>query len=104
VLDIHLFGDLRKYSDAKKMTDDSVVMFDFLENEKIDDMILRMGITLEEIGEVFVNHTVVTLDTIIESDESRIAIFSSGMRLLCGGQHLKGHGWIQKDAPEVDYY
>lgn len=102
--DIHLFGDLRKYSDAKKMTDDSVVLVEFVENEQIDELILRMGITLDEIGEVFVNHTVVTLETVIESDESRIAVFSSGMRLLCGGQHLKGHGMIQKDAPQVDYY
>ena len=104
MLDVHLFGDLRKYSDAKRMTDDSVVFIEFVENEKIDELIVRMGITLEEIGEVFVNHTVVTLDTPVQKDESRIAIFSSGMRLLCGGQHLKGHGWIQKDAPEVDYY
>lgn len=104
MLDIHLFGDLRKYSDAKKMTDDSVVLVKFVENEQIDELILRMGITLEEIGEVFVNHTVVTLETVIESDESRVAVFSSGMRLLCGGQHLKGHGMIQKDAPQVDYY
>ena len=104
MLDVHLFGDLRKYSDAKKMTDDSIVLVEFIENEKIDNLILRMGITLEEIGEVFVNHTVVKLDTIIESDESRIAIFSSGMRLLCGGQHLKGHGFITKKAPEVEYY
>ena len=104
MLNIHLFGELRNFSENNKPTDDSVIHREFISNETVTDLLIRIGIT-SDIGEVFVNHKVVTLDTIIERDESRVAIFPGGMVLLCGGQHLKGHGYISKDGPEeVDYY
>ena len=92
MLNIHLFGELRKFSSNKKSTDDSVIHLEYITDESVTDLLIRIGI-FTDIGEVFVNHKVVTLDSIIERDESRVAIFPGGMVLLCGGQHLKGHGY-----------
>ncbi len=103
MINVHLFGELRKYSKYKKMTDDSKIIMEHIENETIDDLIKRIGIS-EDFGDVFINHKVVTTDAIIP-DEARIAIFGRGMFLLCGGQHLKGNGYItRKPASEFNYW
>ena len=53
----------------------------------------------------FVNGTVVTKpDETIIPDNSRVALFGAGMRLLCGGQHLKGHGYVEEPAPDINYF
>ncbi|MCY3414638.1 MAG: hypothetical protein INQ03_23515 [Candidatus Heimdallarchaeota archaeon] len=104
MLDVHFFGTLRKYSEFKGVTDDSVVYVDYKEGETIAELLKRMGV-VEEVGEVFINHLVKDLDDIIESDGSRIAVFEDRMRLLCGGQHLKGHGYItKKDHKKQNYW
>ena len=54
--------------------------------------ILRL---LNECGEIFCNGKVATTTTLIPNG-ARIGLFSIGMHLLCGGQHLKGHGFITK--------
>jgi hypothetical protein len=53
-------------------------------------------------GDCFVNGTLAKDDQILK-DNDRLGLFPFNMVLLCGGQHLKGHGYT-KDDVDVDYY
>jgi len=102
---VRVFGKFRKLAADSSVTADSVVTVDYIEGEIVGNLLNRMGIEHDDIGELFVNHTVAGLDTVIEDSKSRVSIFPIGMVLLCGGQHLKGHGYItKKKGHKVDYY
>ena len=96
MLDIHVFGKFRKLSQNSKVTDDSTLDIEFIEGETVGQLLNRLSIPFDEIGDIFVNHNVRDLEYVIPYDKSRVAIFPLGMHLLCGGQHLKGHGYITK--------
>jgi hypothetical protein len=55
-----------------------------------------------DLGDCFIDGTLVKPTDKI-SDGSRIGLFPFNMVLLCGGQHLKGHGYTKRDV-DVDYY
>lgn len=103
MLDIHLYGKFRQLAEKKGATDNSTLSVEYEPEESFVDLLKRIGIDPNEIGEIFVNHKVVELDHEIE-DDSRIAIFPMGMHLLCGGQHLKGHGYITKKVKKTNYF
>ncbi|MDH5403132.1 MAG: hypothetical protein OEZ01_06860 [Candidatus Heimdallarchaeota archaeon] len=94
MIDIHLFGKLRKYAKNQNPTEDSRIDIEFIEGETMGQLLERLNISSEEVGDVFVNHVVRNLEFAIPHAGSRIAIFDKTMYLLCGGQHLKGHGFI----------
>lgn len=104
LLDIHLFGKFREFAKNSKPTDDSTIQLEYIPNETLAGLLHRIGINDNEIGDVFLNFKVVEIDVIIPFDESRISIFPEGMYLLCGGQHLKGHGFIQKKTKRTKKY
>ena len=104
MLDIRLFGEFRKFAENSKPTDNSILNLQFRENESLEDLLIRIGIDPQSIGEILVNFNPVELDNIIPRDESRISIFPLGMHLLCGASHLKGHNFILKKGVSVDYY
>ncbi len=99
MLKIHLYGKLRRLAENSKPTDVSVIHITWQPKENIKELVKRIGLTLEELGEVFVNHTPVEQDAIIPKD-GRIGLFPKGMHLLCGGQHMKGHGYLTKKPPK----
>ncbi len=103
MLDIHLYGKFRKLAKDSSATADSKIEVEFIPGETMGQLIRRIGIDPERIGDIFINHKVVDIDTIIPHDNSRIAIFPEGMVLLCGGQHLKGHGYITKKPPKINF-
>lgn len=101
---VHFFGKFRKLALKQSATDDSMINLAYVENEVMCDLLQRLGIATDDVGEMFVNHNVAELDTVIDRDDSRIAIFPIGMHLLCGGQHLKGHGFITKHPTNKTNY
>lgn len=104
MLHIHLFGKLRKLTPNKNATDDSVLDIRWHENTNIFTILKELNISFDEIGEIFVNHSCISDFESSIADESRVAIFAAGMHLLCGGQHLKGHGFIQKVHTPMSYW
>jgi hypothetical protein len=107
MINIHIYGFLRKkFNPEASLTDEMKIQVNFSEGIRLLDVLQQIEVTTEECGECFVNGTCVQTDSNPEIvDESRIAIFSEGMYLLCGGQHLKGHGFITKAAPKkYDYF
>ena len=104
MLDIRLFGEYRRFAENSKPTDNSILNLQFLDHESLEDLLIRIGIDPETIGEILVNFNPVELEDIIPHDKSRISIFPLGMHLLCGASHLKGHNFITKKGVSVDYY
>ncbi len=102
MIDIHLYGCLRKLVEGSTASEDTVFYLDAIENETFSEMISRLNLTMKDLGDCFLNGTLVKPDDIVE-DGDRIGLFPFNMVLLCGGQHLKGHGYTQKDV-DVEYY
>ena len=107
MIEIRIYGHLKKkFEPNAKLSDITKIILPYIENERFFQLLNRLSLNANEIGESFLNHTVVkdTEHTIIP-DNARVGIFSQGMFLLCGGQHLKGHGFIKKPGPtNIDYY
>ena len=107
MIHIYIYGFLRKKIDPKaSLADEMRIQIEFTEGIKFLDVLRHLEVTDEEYGECFINGICVKTESNPKIvDDSRIAIFSSGMYLLCGGQHLKGHGFITKAAPKkYDYF
>lgn len=102
MIEIHLYGNLRKLVDGSIPSEDTLLHIDAKENETFIKLIERLGLKVKDLGDCFLNGSLVRRDDII-SDEDRLGLFPFNMVLLCGGQHLKGHGYTQKDV-DVDYY
>lgn len=104
MLEIHVYGTLKKRIDPKaSFAKDTILSIAFVENERLQQLLKRLQIQPEECGEIFCNGLVATENTVIP-EGARIGIFSTGMHLLCGGQHLKGHGFITKKPKQKDQY
>ena len=105
MLEIRIFGWLRKkFDENASLAGDMIFEKEFIENENFEALLKRLNISKSDCGDCFVDGKVAKNDTIIK-DKSRIALFSQGMYLLCGGQHYKGTGYITKE-PEIkhEYY
>jgi hypothetical protein len=104
MLEIHIYGTLKKKKDPKaSFAEDSILYMPFVKDECIYQLLERLDIQLSECGEIFCNGNVATEKTPIP-EGARIGIFSTGMHLLCGGQHLKGHGFIMKNPTQKNQY
>ena len=105
MIEVHLYGQLKKIINPNaSMTENTIVSLDYNTNDTIEKILLRLNIKPEKCGEFFINGNVAEFDSKIPED-SRVAIFPIGMHLLCGGQHLKGHGFIRKPIKKkVEYF
>ncbi|MFX0090139.1 MAG: hypothetical protein ACFFBD_00130 [Candidatus Hodarchaeota archaeon] len=104
MLEIHLYGIFRKIAENSAPTDNSVVVMPWIEGETIIELVKRLGLSVDDLGEVFLNHTPVNPEDSIIPDNARIGLFPLGMHLLCGGQHMKGHGFITTRRRNLDYW
>ena len=56
MIEVHLYGKLRRFSDNLDPTQDSIVNFPVEEGDTIQDIIKRIGIPMEELGSnIFLN-------------------------------------------------
>ncbi|MHA1167043.1 MAG: hypothetical protein ACTSRU_04415 [Candidatus Hodarchaeales archaeon] len=107
MIDMHVYGHLKeKLVPGAKMAENTVITLPHVQNESFLELLTRIGISTSEIGDCFINHVIVTdMRNTQISDGSRVAIFSSGMYLIDGGQYIKGHGYITKQPPrEISHY
>ena len=99
MLNIHIYGFLKKKFDINaKLSEATILQVDSKKNETFADFLKRMKIDKSEIGDCFVNGKIANDNTLIPKD-ARIGLFSTGMCLLDGGQHIKGHGFVTKPSP-----
>ncbi|MFX0116513.1 MAG: hypothetical protein ACFFB3_18335 [Candidatus Hodarchaeota archaeon] len=101
MLEIRLFGRFRKLSDNPDPSANSILRLQEKDGENLEQLVHRIGINPEELGELFINGNVANLESIVPVN-ARVGIFPLGMHLLCGGQHLKGHGYITKRSKQPE--
>ncbi len=104
-LNIHLYGFLKKKFDPQaKMSENTIITVDYVPGEQFSQLLTRLHLEKDEMGDCFINNKVVSENTLVQ-DNARIALFGTGMNLLCGGQHLKGHGYIaEKPLKKINYF
>jgi len=82
MLEVHLYGKLRRFTDNQDVTKDSVIRITVEEEDTIGDIIARIGIPLEEVGSnVFLNWEYSALSRRVH-DSDRLAVFPDDMQLL----------------------
>ncbi len=99
MLKVHVYGFLKKKFDSEAKLSESIILtIDHIQNETFCDFLQRMNLVESELGDCFINGKIAENSFIIP-ENARIGLFSTGMRLLDGGQHIKGHGYITKPIP-----
>jgi molybdopterin converting factor small subunit len=82
MIEIHLYGRLRRFADKQDPTSDSVVHLPVKGGETIEDIVRRIGIPHEELGRnIFLNGQLSALSREVK-DGDRLGLFPSNMSLL----------------------
>jgi len=102
MIEIHLYGNLRELVSGSNASEDTVLMQEHIENETFAQLITRLSLKPTDLGDCFINGNLAKADYAL-ADGDRVGLFPFNMVLLCGGQHLKGHGYTRKDV-DVDHY
>ena len=94
MLEIHLYGILmKKFKPNASFAEDTVITLPNEKNERFRDLLKRLGLSIKECGDCFINGKLAYQDTVIPKN-ARVGLFPFGMHLLDGGQHIKGHGFV----------
>ncbi len=102
MLEIHLYGSLRALKAGSCPDEDTIMPKEAISGETFAGLITRLGLKQKDLGDCFVNGILAKPTTLLK-DSDRIGLFPFNMVLLCGGQHLKGHGFTQSDV-DIKYY
>ncbi len=102
MLEIHLYGSLRALKAGSCPDEDTIITKEAMSGETFAGLITRLSLKQSDLGDCFINGTLAKPNAVVH-DGDRIGLFPFNMVLLCGGQHLKGHGFTQSDI-DVDYY
>ncbi len=102
MIETHLYGTLRGMVPGSKACEDTVLTVDYIEGETFEKFSKRLGLERSDLGDCFINGTLAK-PTDLVPDGARVGLFPFNMVLLCGGQHLKGHGYTRLDL-DIDHY
>lgn len=82
MVEVHLYGKLRRFTDNQDPSRDSIVYVPVEEGDTIEDIIRRIGIPLEELGSnIFLNGEYSSLVRKVK-DRDRLGVFPDNMQLL----------------------
>jgi hypothetical protein len=82
MIELHLYGKLRRFTDNQDPSRDSIVSVPVEEGDTIEKIVRRIGIPLEEIGNnIFLNGDYSALERQV-ADGDRLGIFPDDMQLL----------------------
>lgn len=99
---VHLYGILRSLVPGSHADEDTMLWLNHVPEETFGELVARLGLSSSDLGDCFINGSLAKLSDPIP-EGARIGLFPFNMVLLCGGQHLKGHGYTHTDL-DVDYY
>jgi hypothetical protein len=81
-IEIHLYGKLRRFARNQDPTKDSVVHVPVKKDDSISDVLVRLGMPLNEIGSnIFLNWQYSSLSRRVKEGD-RLAVFPDDMQLL----------------------
>ena len=82
MLEVHLYGKLRRFTDNQDPARDSIVYVPVKDGDTIKDITQRIGIPPEELGSnIFLNGEYSALERRV-TDGDRLGIFPDDMKLL----------------------
>ncbi len=82
MIEVHLYGKLRRFAKEQDPTGDSVVHVPVQEGDTIQKVLERLGVPMEEIGSnIFLNRQYSALTRKVR-DGDRLAVFPDDMQLL----------------------
>jgi len=82
MIEVHLYGKLRRFTDNRDPAHDSILNLPVEKGDTIEDIARRGGIPIEEIGSnIFLNGEYSALTRKV-SDGDRLGIFPTEMQLL----------------------
>jgi molybdopterin converting factor small subunit len=82
MIEIHLYGKLRRFANEQDPTSDSVLHVPVKGEETIEDIVRRIGIPREELGRnIFLNGQISALSRNVK-DGDRLGLFPWDMSLL----------------------
>ena len=82
MIEVHLYGKLRRFTDNQDPTRDSIVHIPVEEGDTIEDIVRHIGIPQEELGSnIFLNGEYSALERKAR-DGDRLGIFPDDMSLL----------------------
>ncbi|MBM4464087.1 MAG: hypothetical protein FJ014_00720 [Chloroflexi bacterium] len=82
MIEIHLYGKLRRFANEQHPASDSIVYVPGQEGDTIQRLLERLGIPIEEVGSnVFLNWQYSALTRRVK-DGDRLAVFPDDMQLL----------------------
>lgn len=82
MIEVHLYGKLRRFAEDPDPTSDSVVRVPVVEDDTIGQVLARIGIPLEELGSnVFLNGEYSGLARPVKPSD-RLGVFPDDMQLL----------------------
>jgi len=82
MIEVHLYGKLRRFTDNQDPSRDSIVYIPVEEGDTIEDIIRRVGIPLEALGSnIFLNGEYSALGRKVKDGE-RLGVFPNDMTLL----------------------
>ena len=88
MIEVHLYGKLRKYADQKSPLQESVVLTKVLKGDTIQSIVTRLGISLNELSStIFLNGEYSGLNRKVK-DNDRLGLFPDNM-ILAYRQYFK---------------
>ena len=82
MIEIHLYGKLRRFSDQKSPLHESIVFLDVRDGDSIRSVVERIGIPFGELGSnIFLNGEYSGLERPVK-DRDRLGLFPNDMQLL----------------------
>ena len=82
MIEVHLYGKLRRFTDNQDPTHDSIIYIPVEEIDTIEDIIRHIGIPLEALGSnIFLNGEYSALRRKVK-DGDRLGVFPNDMQLL----------------------
>ena len=92
MIEVHLYGKLRRFTDNQDPTRDSIVNIPVKEEDTIEGIVKRIGIPFEELGSnIFLNGEYSALERKVK-DKDRLGIFPDNMQLLYKWHFQKSKG------------
>jgi len=82
MIEVHLYGKLRRFTDNQDPTCDSIVYIPAEDGDTVEDIVRRIGIPFEELGSnIFLNGEYSALGRKVK-DGDRLGVFPDNMQLL----------------------
>lgn len=82
MIEAHLYGKLRRFTNNQDPTCDSIAYITFAKRDTVKDIVERIGIPHNELGSnIFVNGEYSTLERRV-NDGDRLGVFPDDMQLL----------------------